>query len=405
MSIDQDRHVCRYCGKAFDTARKLGGHVSRCSKRPGSNELFSRIGKTNTEKANIKKHIVVCENCGKTYEICCSDREFEAKRYKKTCSKTCAHLLTIKKTDKDEKNSKISKSCSSYDSKSGFSFDEWKIIKDHEYKLKKKANSQNHNRDCLPFHFRKIEPGQCWFCGHYECHDEFCRKISFQHVIMLIRNFGFDSMKLCSDDAKPEYDRIRGLLRHLYYDQKMSINMIAKHFSIKTVNSTSLYDTFIKMCIPIRNQSQATSNAILEGRLGQGITSSLQFHTSYHQSWDGYTYFMRSSFETDFAKELDNKKIHYKVESLRIKYFDSQVKKERIAIPDFYLPFSNEIVEIKSSVTLDLQNMKDKFEAYKNGGYKPRLILNHCEVDLYNIENEVSEKELLIIKSPSLFET
>ena len=58
----------------------------------------------------------------------------------------------------------------------------------------------------------------------------------------------------------------------------------------------------------------------------------------------------------------------------------------RIAIPDFYLPETNEIVEVKTAYTINVQNMKDKFEEYKRQGYTPILWYeNHLE-DLYSLE-------------------
>lgn len=42
------------------------------------------------------------------------------------------------------------------------------------------------------------------------------------------------------------------------------------------------------------------------------------------------------------------------METLHIKYFDTQRNEYRCAIPDFYIPSKNEIVEIKSLYTLDL---------------------------------------------------
>ena len=59
-------------------------------------------------------------------------------------------------------------------------------------------------------------------------------------------------------------------------------------------------------------------------------------------------------------------------------------KRNRVAVPDFYLPETNEIIEIKSSWTFDKQNMKDKFIAYKNLGYIPKVILNR-EIELTKI--------------------
>ena len=82
---------------------------------------------------------------------------------------------------------------------------------------------------------------------------------------------------------------------------------------------------------------------------------------------------------------LDEQHIDYEVESLRIEYYDNNKKCYRIAIPDFYIPSTNTIVEIKSNYTLNVQNMLDKKLAYENAGYKFQLILEHKETNLSNI--------------------
>lgn len=40
------------------------------------------------------------------------------------------------------------------------------------------------------------------------------------------------------------------------------------------------------------------------------------------------------------------------------------------------------IIEIKSSWTLDKQNMKDKMKAYKELGYNFKLICDHKEIEI-----------------------
>ena len=70
------------------------------------------------------------------------------------------------------------------------------------------------------------------------------------------------------------------------------------------------------------------------------------------------------------------------METLRIKYFDTQQNEYRCAIPDFYIPSKNEIVEIKSSYTLDIQNMKDKFKSYKELGYNCKCICDYKEIEI-----------------------
>lgn len=77
---------------------------------------------------------------------------------------------------------------------------------------------------------------------------------------------------------------------------------------------------------------------------------------------------------------MDECKIDYEVESLKIKYFDTQKEKIRVAIPDFYIPSLNMIVEIKSEWTYDEQNMKDKVKAYKELGYNFKLIKDHITI-------------------------
>ena len=79
---------------------------------------------------------------------------------------------------------------------------------------------------------------------------------------------------------------------------------------------------------------------------------------------------------------MDKNKIEYEVETLRIKYFDINRNEYRCAIPDFYIPGENLIVEIKSDWTLDIQNMKDKIKAYNELGYKVKVICEHKEIQI-----------------------
>ena len=90
----------------------------------------------------------------------------------------------------------------------------------------------------------------------------------------------------------------------------------------------------------------------------------------------------RSQNELDYAIELDNQKIDYEMEYLHIKYFDTIKNEFRCAIPDFYIPSKNTIIEIKSKYTLNVQNMKDKFKAYREQGYICKCICDYIEIEL-----------------------
>ncbi len=67
-----------------------------------------------------------------------------------------------------------------------------------------------------------------------------------------------------------------------------------------------------------------------------------------------------------------------------IRYYHSEKQKDRFAIPDFYLPKTNEIIEIKGAENqhcLPLQEMKDKFKRYVELGYKVKLLIGKNHID------------------------
>ena len=151
---------------------------------------------------------------------------------------------------------------------------------------------------------------------------------------------------------------------------------------IQYTGSPKKGNTIFKLLnIQTRNLSESIQNAINQHKIiNQSAVK--KYKIEWHTTWDNKKFFLRSSYETNYANELDKKQILYEVESLRIYYFDSQKHKKRIAIPDFYLPETNTIVEIKSNYTLDEQNMKDKFKAYKDLGYNTKLICDYKEIEI-----------------------
>jgi hypothetical protein len=79
--------------------------------------------------------------------------------------------------------------------------------------------------------------------------------------------------------------------------------------------------------------------------------------------------------------ELDEKEIVYHTEHFHIPYFDTQLNIYRTAIPDFYIPSTNTIVEVKSEYTYDRQNMIDKVKSYRELGYNFKLLYEHIMYD------------------------
>lgn len=245
----------------------------------------------------------------------------------------------------------------------------------------------------------------CPVCGKEDCKGEFCRDHSIKQLIWLDR-FGFDQSTIGTTKVFGEYGRIRNLVYGLYWDQGMSMTELGKEFNYSSKSGHIPKTVLDRLEIPSRSQSDAQRNFLLKNPDHKTPFSEDLFKkslvTEEHISWNGKTFFLRSSYEIDFARKLDDTKTLYEVENLRIEYYDSQKEVNRVAIPDFYLPDTNEIVEIKSDFTLDIQEMLDKFDAYKKLGYSCKLILEKEEIDLYNIENILNSDRLRRIKTKNI---
>ena len=185
---------------------------------------------------------------------------------------------------------------------------------------------------------------------------------------------GFNFNTLGTIDFFREYDSITEKLKEEY--KNYSMPEIGKKYNIKY---QTIWYIFNNLNISRRTISESNLLAFKKGRALPNINI-YPYKSGYHTSWDGNTFWIRSSYELDFCKELDKNKIRYIVESLRVQYFDTLTNTKRTAVPDFYLIDSNEIVEIKSTWTYDEQNMKDKVKAYKESVYNVKLILEHKEI-------------------------
>jgi hypothetical protein len=220
----------------------------------------------------------------------------------------------------------------------------------------------------------------CKYCGQKTClRKDICKK--YQIFPTLIKYFGFDKTKIGSINVYEEFEMSINLMKEEYFDNKLSLPEMSKKYKC---DFTILWKIFKSLNIKLRSRSKSVQNAIMLGIQKNNNIFKDQFkkyQRGWYTTWNDKQIFYRSSYEIDYCKELDEKKINYEVEQLRILYWDSQLLKQRVAIPDFYLPDTNEIIEIKSDWTYDEQNMKDKFKAYKQHGYIPKLILEHIEIN------------------------
>lgn len=185
-----------------------------------------------------------------------------------------------------------------------------------------------------------------------------------------------------SGNLRERYQTILKQINDLYFTQNRSLDLTARCLGIH--RDTVRRFLFLENKKP-RNFSEASLLSFLENRrkeVGPPDTPSWRYLNGHHTTWEGIQVYYRSSYELEFAKKLDEQKIRYRMEDLRIRYFDSKKKAFRVAVPDFHLLDSNELVEIKSTYTFDRQNMLDRFVAYREKGYGTRLILDKQEVSI-----------------------
>lgn len=184
-----------------------------------------------------------------------------------------------------------------------------------------------------------------------------------------------------NSDPKEEYLKIQSLLYTEYHILGGSQLTIQKKYLIPSTRTIDiLFRTFE---IESRDFSDAKMNSVKKGRQElMGCKPFGPYKSGWHKTWEGKNVFLRSSLEFNYALQLDNARISYDCESLRIKYFDKASERYRIAIPDFFLKETNTIVEIKSKYWLDLENMLSKQKAYKESGFNFKLIVEGVEVDI-----------------------
>lgn len=215
---------------------------------------------------------------------------------------------------------------------------------------------------------------------------EKCKEVK-KFIPTLIKYFGLHKSLIGSAQVYEEINKIKETLYNLYWNQGKTSSEICKIFNYPNLgNLTGKVFKYLE----IPSKSCKITNKEQWYKRKSSTFNKTPYKQGWYTTWNNKEVFLRSSYEKDYAKKLDSLKIEYEVETLRIPYFDSIKETERCAIPDFYIPSLNEIVEIKSAWTLNIQNMKDRFAAYKKAGYNVKLILNKKETDLYSL----NEKDL-----------
>jgi hypothetical protein len=344
--------ICEKCGEFFNKHVNINGKVRNLQRRKWCLKCspFNKHRKGITNVTLILESPRNCKNCNKKFT-----KKYSRESSGFFCSKFCAHSY-VGKLDKGTKIIQC-----------------FNCRKDVEVN---KLTSRILCNDCRAIRIKNILTHKtCKLCGLSNClRKDVCSK--YKIIPTLIKYFGFATNTIGSILVYEEFDRIKNKLIEDYYDNKLSTIELADKYNHHDIrNFNKILDS---LGIKKRSLSEAQNNSIIQGKSKHGNV--YPYKSGWHETWNGKQVFYRSSYELDYCNELDEKHINYEMEKLRILYWDSQLLKQRIAIPDFYLPDTNEIIEIKSDYTYNEINMKDKLKSYKEHGYKFKLVLEHKEV-------------------------
>ncbi len=410
--------VCPFCHQELGT-KSLAGHQNLCRMNPKRNEIIKKQKETLRKTLQRKReeiesseyftkkidHKKICKKCGKEYIISCSEYDYEHNYISDFCSSYCSHsfsssykkskTIVCEKCGKQEEvhSSSCRKLCSN-------------CYLEKQKEIKK-------NKKIKPFYGEELKRNPiikekifyCTYTGNF-CKYKNC-DCYFQKIGFCVNHSGvtqkFNTLNKYlhfKEESIGDYNLLINEFLYMKYkvQQLIDSGLTTGEVCEKFTGSAKKGNTIFKLLgINVRNLSEATKNSFLTGKHNfcKNQFFTYNFITENHKSWNDHEYFLRSSYEIEYANYLDKQKIDYKVEALRIEYFDTIQNKKRIAIPDFYLPKTNTIVEIKSKFTIDIQNMKDKFKAYQLLGYNTKLIYEHKETNINLItqpKNTIEEK-------------
>jgi len=321
---------CPFCSKKI-AYNCITRHSRTCKSNP------ENIKKINKQKNNLDK---ICEVCKKIHNGLHGTGRF--------CSHHCSHVAAASNRIRKTKKANC-KRCG-------------KLVTVNI----RVSLSKVYCEEC-----KKIRSRICKWCGEEKClRRDVCRTCRI--FPLLIEKFGFDESKIGTIEIYEEFDRITNLLIEDYFDNELVPGQIDEKYKLGYAEKNANLHYFLKSMGVFKNRKKRNFSEAGHVSFKHGIscpTINHKYQHQWHTTWNGHRVFLRSSYELNFAKKLDEQKIEYEVEKLRIVYWDSQKNKQRVAIPDFYLPKENKIIEIKSSWTYDKQNMDDKVKAYKEHGY------------------------------------
>jgi hypothetical protein len=381
---------CKHCGKDIKNLKSTqkGQHIANCIMNPNFKITVEKRSKYRLNTQRIKNPLIKlklnCLNCNKEFDIEVVESYYKRDRYKKCCSKKCAskysysfinNINKIKNCKKCGKEIEVNKLSSD-----NVCCEECRIHT-RKYDSVEKAKEIRKRK----IKVKEFSKYVCKYCGEEICkRPNVCRK--FTHKNVYEKYLGFDSNKKGTSEFYNEFDRIVNNLKEDYFDNELSLTEIAKKYKM---NYQTVHMVFKSLGIIARSVSDSLILAIKNGKINYDNVVSYPYKSGYHIDWQGNQIHYRSNYEKEYYNILDEQKIDYQVENLKISYFDTQKKKIRISIPDIYIKDKNEIIEIKSKWTLDEINMQDKVNAYKKLGYNVKLVIGEGNKNFFKNSKEI----------------
>jgi len=329
------------------------------------NEIIDLFKKLKTKRA-VYKYFSVSENTQncKYLTSICNELNFDFNSLKKKEYNYC--LVCGKEIPKGQKFCSRSHSATYNNSlRTG-------VSEKTKEKISNALYLKNNNPEHIPYKIKRKKL-ICSICGQKlseNVHTDLCKHT--KRWFNNIECFGFDLNTLGTKNVFNEFDKIKTILYEEYFIKKLSVECIAKKYNYKKTIENLVHILKDGFGFELRNISESISIAIEENRYFMPHANS--FKCGWKTSWEGKPFFYRSSYELEYSDYLDEQKIKYDYEPLRIKYFDTHRNKFRTAIPDFLLNETNEIIEVKSRASFNKQNMIDKFSMYEKQGYIPILL-------------------------------
>ena len=240
--MENNKHICRFCNKEFETAIKLGGHVSRCKENPKYKETINKIQKIKQDNLNInnpiEEHICKCQYCGNNYKINLRHNTFIKGRYNKTCSVECAHKLSIQNTNLEEKNKNISISLKG---KSTWIMGMKRIIGENNINKWIKDPSWKSYKIC-PICNKEIYNKKYKYCS------EECRKIGrHQKLSNLARNNNFGGY-VANSIKKHHHGNYKGIHCDSSWELAYLVYCLEHNIDIKRCTEVRYYKVNEKIC-------------------------------------------------------------------------------------------------------------------------------------------------------------